>query len=214
VNPVERSSSGNRRARGLTRLLGLRRGGEDALGPPLDADLRPLTIPNVIGYVRVILLGAFLAIALPSDDGRVAGATACFAAAAGLDYIDGLTARLTGQYSRLGKLMDPLIDRAVVVSGILVNWKFELLPRWALGALAAREILMVLVAGAGLLKGLEIEINWVGRLAVWPTMAAVGGALLTDVWLVDALLYVGLVGGLVATALYIRDGLRLMRRAS
>ena len=88
------------------------------------------------------------------------------------------------------------------------------MPRWALGALAARELFMVLVAGAGLLKGLDIDINWFGRLSVWPTMAAVGGALITDIWLVNAFLYVGLAGGVAATVVYIRDGLRALRVAS
>src|SRR5439155_17778305 len=160
ANTADLSGSARNRGRGVARILGLRRGSEEGLGPPPDTELRPLTIPNAIGYVRTALLVAFLALALPSDDGRAAGATACFAAAAALDYIDGLAARLTGQYSRLGKLMDPLIDRALVVSGVVVDWKFQLLPRWALGALAARELFMVLVAGAGLLKGLDIDINW------------------------------------------------------
>lgn len=177
-------------------------------------DLRPLTIPNLIGCVRVALLALFLVIALGSEDGRVAAATACFATAAGLDYVDGLVARVTGQYSRLGRLIDPLIDRAVVVSGVLVDWKFQLLPRWALAALAARELLMVLVAAIGLVKGLDIEINWFGRLSVWPTMAAVGGALLTDVWVVNVLLYLGLAGGFAALVVYVRDGLRRLNPGS
>ena len=43
-------------------------------------------------------------------------ATVCFAVAAWGDYLDGIAARVTGQYSRLGALMDPLLDRLVVVS--------------------------------------------------------------------------------------------------
>ncbi len=48
------------------------------------------------------------------------------------DYLDGFLARLTGQYSRLGALLDPLIDRLTILSGAVVCWHFELLPRWAL----------------------------------------------------------------------------------
>jgi phosphatidylglycerophosphate synthase len=174
--------------------------------------LRPLTLPNAIGYMRLGLLVVFLVTALSSDDGRVTAATVCFAIAAGADYLDGLLARLTGQYSRLGALMDPFVDRALILCGVAVDWKFELLPRWALGALAARELLMVVAVGIGLRKGLDIDINWIGRLAVWPTMAGVGGALIADLWLAEALLYIGLAGSLVASALYLRDGLQFVQR--
>ena len=47
-------------------------------------------------------------VAFSSDDGREPLSTACFAVAAWSDYLDGIVARVTGQYSRLGALMDPL----------------------------------------------------------------------------------------------------------
>jgi cardiolipin synthase len=148
----------------------------------------------------------FLVTALSSEDGRDTFATACFAASAGSDWLDGMLARLTGQYSRLGTLLDPFVDRALVLSGVVVCWHFELLPRWALGVLAAREILMLLIVLAGLAAGLDIQINWTGRLAVWPTMSALGLALIADFWLAEVCLYVGLAGSIAATGFYIRDG--------
>ena len=59
-------------------------------------------------------------------------AFALFAFIAWSDYLDGMAARITGQYSRLGALLDPLTDRLLVLSGAIVAWEFELLPRWAL----------------------------------------------------------------------------------
>jgi phosphatidylglycerophosphate synthase len=165
----------------------------------------------VVGYVRIGLVIAFLALALPSDDGRVTAATICFAVAAAADYLDGLLARVTGQYSRLGTLMDPFVDRVLILSGAAVDWKFELLPRWGLGLLAARELAMLALVAIGLRKGLDVEINWVGRLAVAPVMAGVGGVLIADFWLAKAFFYIGLAGGLLATAIYLRDGLQRLR---
>lgn len=190
---------------GLERTLGLRRDFE----PPetrAGQPLRPFTLPNIVGYLRVVALAAFLVVALGSDDGRDYAAAACYAIAAGGDYVDGLVARLTGQYSRLGALMDPFLDRLVVVSGVVVAWHFELLPRWALGVLVAREALMVVLVLIGLRLGLDVKINWAGRVAVWPTMAALALSLVADTWLADALLYAGLAGALTATVIYIRDG--------
>jgi cardiolipin synthase (CMP-forming) len=193
------------------RTLGLRRGGPEPRATRAGQPLRPLTVPNLIGYLRLGLLAAFLAIALSSDDGRVPIATVFYGVAAGADYLDGMIARLTGQYSRLGALMDPLIDRLVVVAGVVVCWKFELLPRWALAVLIARELLMVVIVAGALRLGLDLHINWIGRIAVWPTMAALGFALFD--WGIDeAFLYAGLAGSIAASAQYVRDGLRELHR--
>jgi cardiolipin synthase len=161
-----------------------------------------------------VLLAIFVVVALSSDDGRVTFATVCFAAAAGSDWLDGLLARVTGQYSRLGTLLDPFVDRALVLSGALVAWQFHLLPRWALGLLAAREVLMLALVAAGLRKGLDIAVSWPGRLAVWPTMSALGLTLIGDTWLAEASLYVGLAGSFLATAFYVRDGRRELRQGA
>jgi cardiolipin synthase len=167
-------------------------------------------VPNLVGYLRIALVIAFASLALASGDGRVTLATVCFATAAASDYLDGFIARLTGQYSRLGTLMDPFVDRALILSGVAVDWKFELLPRWGLALLAAREVLMMVLAAFALSKGLDIEINWIGRLAVWPVMAGVGGILIADLWLAKALFYAGLAGALWASTVYVRDGLEAL----
>ena len=53
----------------------------------------------------------FLIIALSSQDGQDTLAVVLFAVIGWSDYLDGFAARLTGQYSRLGALLDPLVDR-------------------------------------------------------------------------------------------------------
>ena len=87
----------------------------------------------------------FLVLALQSGDGRDTVATILFAFVAATDWFDGMAARITGQYSRLGALLDPLTDRLLVLSGAIVAWHFELLPRWALLVLAAREAFMLVL---------------------------------------------------------------------
>ena len=124
------------------------------------------------------------------------------------DYADGIAARVTGQYSRLGALMDPVTDRLLVVSGVVVCWHFQLLPRWALAVLAARELAMLALGRYGLPRGVELRINWPGRLAVAPVMGAFFFAMVGLRTLGEVLLYVGLALALVATALYVRDGAR------
>jgi cardiolipin synthase len=188
------------------RLLGLDRSG----GPPPQTlkgqPLHPWTIPNVIGYFRLALIPVFLVLALSSDDGRYAPAVIVFAVIGGTDYLDGIAARITGQYSRLGALIDPIVDRLLVVSGVVVCWRFELLPRWALAVLAARELFMLLASRVVLKHGLDIQIKMLGRWAVWPTMFSLFLAMVTETWVSEVLLYVGIAMTLGATAEYIKDG--------
>ncbi len=130
------------------------------------------------------------------------------------DYADGIAARVTGQYSRLGALMDPVTDRLLVVSGVVVCWHFQLLPRWAIAVLALRELAMLVLGRYGLTRGVELRINWPGRLAVAPVMGAFFFAMVGWRTFAEVLLYIGLALALVATGLYVRDGARQLRRAS
>src|SRR4051812_47864883 len=120
------------------------------------APLNPWTIPNAIGFIRIALIPVFLILALSSGDGRYAPASIIYAVIGGTDYLDGMAARITGQYSRLGALIDPIVDRLLVVSGVIVCWKFELLPRWALAVLAGRELFMPVASRVVLRHGLGI----------------------------------------------------------
>jgi cardiolipin synthase len=194
------------------RLLGLDRSGPKPTVTMRGQPLRPLTIPNLVGYARLAGIPVFLYLALSSDDGRAAGAAVVYLAIAASDYLDGFLARATGQYSRLGALLDPFIDRLTVLAGVVVCWKFELLPRWALVILAAREIVTLIVAQLGLRRGLDLEINWVGRWSVWLTMGGIFLALVTSAWIAPAMFFAGLVGSLLATSLYVRTGLGGLRR--
>ena len=81
--------------------------------------------PNAIGFTRLALIPVFLVVELSSGDGTGALGATLFAVIAWGDYADGVAARVTGQYSRLGALMDPVTDRLLVVSGVVVCWHFH-----------------------------------------------------------------------------------------
>ena len=198
-------------ARSALRLLGLDRSGpapaETASGRPL----RPWTVPNAIGFARLALVPVFLVSALEAHHGEGALPATLFAVIGWGDYADGIAARLTRQYSRLGALMDPLTDRLLVICGVAVCWKFALLPRWALALLAARELAMVALARLGLTHGVELRINWPGRLAVAPVLGSFFFAMVGLGGFAEVLLYVGLGLALVASALYVQAGLKALR---
>ena len=198
------------------RLTFRRLSGLDRSGPPPPQTLsgqpwRPWTIPNAIGYIRLALIPVFLVRALGSETGTDALPVVIFALIGWTDYLDGIAARLTGQYSRFGALLDPFVDRLLVVSGVVVCWYFELLPRWGLALLAARELFVMALVRLGMRHGIELKVNWLGRAGVWPVMSALFFAMASVEWLAEACLYVGLALVFASAAQYVRDGLRQYR---
>jgi phosphatidylglycerophosphate synthase len=196
------------------RLSGLDRSGPPPPETEAGAPLHPWTIPNAIGFVRAALIPLFLVLALSSDTGTDPLPAVIFAVVAWGDYADGIAARVTGQYSRLGAILDPIVDRALVLSGAIVCWKFELLPRWALAVLLAREAFMLAVGPLVVRRGVELKINWPGRLSVFPVMSAIFFGLCGLTTLAEVLLYTGLVLSLTATFLYGRTAVRELSSSS
>ena len=203
--PVERARLTFRRLSGL-----------DRSGPPPPETLpgapwRPWTIPNAIGFIRLALIPVFLVLALSSESGTDPLPVILFAVIGWTDYLDGISARLTGQYSRLGTLLDPLVDRMLILSGVIVCWNFELLPRWGLALLAVRELFVIGLVRYGQRHGVQLKVNWLGRAGVWPVMGALFFAMCGVEWLGDSCLYIGLTLVFASAAQYVRDGLRQHR---
>jgi cardiolipin synthase (CMP-forming) len=195
----------------VRRLFGLDRSAppppETRKGEPLN----PWTIPNAVGYLRLAALPVFLVLAYNTEDGTSLASAMVFWTIAAGDYLDGILARITGQYSRMGTLLDPLVDRLTILAGAVVCWSFELLPRGALALLALRELAMLVLAQYGLRHGVDIEVNWPGRISVFPIMGGIFLALLAPGWVASALLIWGLVMAIIATVLYAQTGMRAVR---
>ncbi len=198
-------------ARGFRRLVGLDRSGPLPPSTRSGQPLHPWTIPNLVGYLRLASIPVFLVLAFDSGDGRSSAAALLYLWITLGDFIDGFLARATGQYSRLGALMDPVIDRLSALSGAAVCWHFELLPRWALVVLVARELATVALARAALRHGLDLEISWVGRLGTFGVFGGLFWTLVIDSWVTVALFFIGLALGIYATTLYALAGRRGLR---
>jgi CDP-diacylglycerol--glycerol-3-phosphate 3-phosphatidyltransferase len=198
----------------LRRLFGLDRSAPPPRTTRKGEPLHPWTIPNAVGYLRLAGLPVFLVLAYSSEDGTSFAAAMVFWAIAAGDYLDGFLARVTGQYSRLGALLDPLIDRLTILSGAVVCWSFELLPRWLLVVLALRELSMLVLAQYGLRHGVDIEVNWPGRISVFPIMGGIWLALFSPGWVATALVIWGTAMAILATVMYARSGMRAARAAS
>jgi phosphatidylglycerophosphate synthase len=190
------------------RLLGFDRSGPPPVETGIDQPLRPWTVPNAIGFVRLALIPVFLVLALTSSGGVGAAHATLYAVIGWGDYADGIAARITRQYSRLGALMDPVSDRLLVLSGAIVTWRFALLPRWAIALLAARELFMLAAGRYALSRGVQLQINWPGRLAVAPVLGSFFFAMVGLEEVGEGMLYAGLALAMLATVLYVRGGVR------
>ena len=197
----------SKRARGFRRLVGIDRSGPDPDETRQGQPLRPFTLPNLVGYLRLASIPVFLILAFDSGDGRATAATLLYFWITAGDYLDGFLARATGQYSRMGALLDPVVDRLSVLSGAAVCWHFELLPRWALGVLAVREVVTLILARMALRRGVDIEITWVGRVGVFLVFAGIFWTMVFDWWGTVATFYAGILVALAATWFYVQAGL-------
>ena len=195
-------------ATGFRRRFGLDRSGPPPRETEKGQPLRPWTVPNAIGYLRLAAIPVFLYLALSSSDGHDPCAWGLFFVIAAGDYVDGFVARATGQYSRMGALLDPVTDRLTILSGAVVCWHFELLPRWALAVLVGREVVMLLLGQYALRRGQEIKINWYGRIAVFPIMGAIFWAMVVESVVWNVMFVVGVALSVVATIAYAQTGLR------
>jgi cardiolipin synthase len=127
---------------------------------------RILTVPNLISLFRLACLPLFLWLLFGQDDRF--GAALLWAALGATDWVDGWWARRFDSVSELGKVLDPITDRAVLIVGILAVGIDGSVAWWLVIATLARE---VLVAIAGLVLGAlgarRIDVTWWGKCATF-----------------------------------------------
>ncbi len=177
-----------------------------------------LTVPNLISAIRIAMIPVFVALILDHD--TTAWGIVLFGVVVATDWVDGTIARRTGQVSDLGKILDPVADRAAIAAGLIALVIRGAFPLWAAAAILVRDV-AVLVAGVILLsKGARIDVRWIGKVATFALMIAIpaiswgtlglwpAAAALAVGWPVYAL---GIVEYYVAAAAYavdMRDALR------
>jgi cardiolipin synthase len=141
---------------------------------PLPA--RPLALPNILTYARIAAVPVVVALLYwQSIEGGGLwlrwAALAFFVAAGVTDFFDGYLARIWGQQSSLGRMLDPIADKLLVGSSLLMLAAEEIIHGWSL--LAAVIILCREILVSGLREYLaELRVGVpVTRLAKWKTIA-------------------------------------------
>lgn len=156
---------------------------ESAEAPPLTATRRPrvLTLPNLLSLSRIAV--APLLIWLLQDPGAEAGALAALAffIACLSDALDGWLARRSNAITSLGKFLDPLADKVLVISALvmLVAMRREPgVPAWMVAALAARELAVTGLRTIALDEGVVLGAESLGKAKMSFEVMALHGLLL------------------------------------
>ena len=135
---------------------------------------RLAAIPNALTILRLALIPFFIAFYVHAGDGSSWAAGWIFLAAGLTDQFDGWLARRWHVESRFGRLADPLADRLMIDSAVVLLWIEGKLP-WP-GALAILLRDVILVGGYRLLmpRGIDVPVSKLGKLATWILYLSVG----------------------------------------
>jgi len=140
---------------------------------------RVLTVPNVISVLRLLCIPLFLWLLFGVDERTAAFLLLGFLGAT--DWIDGWIARRYHQESELGKILDPVADRAVLVTAAIALTADGVVPLWVGLAVLARELAISIatlaLASAGARR---IDVQWVGKAGAFFLFLAFPGFLWVD----------------------------------
>jgi CDP-diacylglycerol---glycerol-3-phosphate 3-phosphatidyltransferase len=101
--------------------------------------------PNQLTTARIILTPIFVYLLLQQEALYIHLATVVFILAAFTDYYDGLVARKYGHVTEVGKFLDPLADKVLVVSGLLTFVALGFIPLWMVLVIVARDVVITLL---------------------------------------------------------------------
>ncbi len=137
-----------------------------------------LTVTRAAAVPIVVVLFAV------SFNGHNYWATGVFCAAMATDWFDGRVARRSGQTSSLGSLLDPVADKLLVMSTLIVLLGQHVFPAWMVAAIVARELLVSGLRQAAIERGVVIAARDLGKLKTWSQAiaAAIGGLVAAGVW--------------------------------
>ena len=124
------------------------------------------TIPNALSVLRLLAIPVFLWLVLgPQED---VAAFVVLVIAGVTDYLDGLVARATGQYSRLGAILDPLADRLTIAATLVGLVLRGFIPWWLVIALILRELMLLAMLPALRARGrVALPVTLVGKAATF-----------------------------------------------
>jgi CDP-diacylglycerol--glycerol-3-phosphate 3-phosphatidyltransferase len=137
-----------------------------------------LNLPNILTLARVAAVPIIVLLML--SDSRSSGlwAAAIFGLAAVTDFVDGWLARRWGIVTVLGKFLDPLADKLVVMAALIMLIPHGRVPAWAVFLVLAREIVVTGLRSIASSEGIVIDASDLGKYKTIYQMVAIPGLML------------------------------------
>lgn len=157
-----------------------------------------MTTANKLTILRIALIPVFLVVLYLDFAGARWWALGIFAAACLTDFADGYIARHCNQITNFGKFMDPLADKLLVISAMLMFVSWGTMPAWALLIVVAREFAVTGLRLVAVDNGRVIAAAWSGKIKTATTMVCICLMMLWNVSWLNILCWVLI----VATTVY------------
>jgi CDP-diacylglycerol--glycerol-3-phosphate 3-phosphatidyltransferase len=164
-------------------------------------------LPNALTLARIVLIPIFVVLMVLAEGGPSWPAGIVFGIAGITDQIDGFLARAWHVESRFGKIADPLADRLMIDAAVILLVVYGRLPWVALLVIGVRDLLLLVGWRVLAPRGIDIDVNWLGKASTWLLYAAVAFRIVTHddtqwpLWL----FWIGLAGAVVAAMLYVLE---------
>ena len=129
-----------------------------------------MNLPNKLTCLRIIAVPFFIVLYLM---GHIYAATVIFILASATDALDGKIARSRGLVTNFGKIMDPLADKILVISALVVLVQLGDVPGWMLIVILAREFIVAGLRTVAAADGIVIAAGFSGKLKTVTQMIAV-----------------------------------------
>ncbi len=126
-----------------------------------------MNIPNILTIFRFVLIPFFCYFFFLESEYHLIYALIVFLIAGITDVLDGYIARRFNQITELGKMLDPLADKVMLVSVLICLATTQLIPLWILLLIILKELFMI-IGGLYLYfhhVNIVIPSNWYGKVA-------------------------------------------------
>ncbi len=137
-----------------------------------------LNLPNILTLVRVAAVPVVLVLLLSDSRSSGVWAAAIFGIAAVTDFIDGWLARKWGVVTVLGKFLDPLADKLIVMVALIMLIPLDRVPAWAVFIILAREMVVTGLRSIASSEGIVIDASDLGKYKTIYQMVAIPGLML------------------------------------
>ncbi len=136
-----------------------------------------VNLPNLLTMLRIVLIPVALFLIIDGTPRSTFLAAMVYAVSAITDFLDGWLARRMGLTSVLGKFLDPLADKLLVISSLVAMVAMGHVPAWAVILIVARELSITSLRVIAMSEGVQIAASQGGKekaalqmVAVWMLM--------------------------------------------